>query len=117
MSVRASKLPFKTATVLGLLSAAAIATSALPASAAAKSFVSLVGNSGTEEFTCTVNTHGISVGALHSVDNGCANRVWLHKNLNGSGWGYCISGHTDPGIPTKYDAAQQAQVSSNKAKC
>ncbi len=116
MSVRATRLPFKSATVVGLLSATAIVFSALPASAAT-SFVSLVGNSGTEEFTCTVNTHGISVGALHSVDNGCANRVWLHKNLNGSGWGYCISGHTDPSIPTKYDAAQQAQVVSNKSKC
>lgn len=116
MSVRAIKFPFKSATAVGLLSAAAIVASALPASAAT-SFVSLIGNGGTEEFTCAVTTHGISVAPLRSADNGCANRVWLHKNLNGSGWGYCISGHTDPSIPTKYDAAQQAQVVSNKTKC
>jgi hypothetical protein len=116
VSVRAIKIPFRPATAVGLLSAAAIVAFALPASAATP-FVSLIGNGGTEEFTCLVTAHGINVAPLRSADNGCANRVWLHKNLNGSGWGYCISGHTNPSIPTKYEAAQQAQVVSNKARC
>lgn len=116
MTVRAVKFLYKSATAAGLLSAAAIIASTVPASAAS-SYVTLTGDRGTEEFTCTVGTHGINVNPLYHADNGCANRVWLHQNLNGSGWGFCISGHTDEAIPTKYDNAQQAQVSKNTAKC
>jgi hypothetical protein len=115
MSAHAIKFLSKSTTAAGLLSAAAIIASAVPASAT--SYVTLKGIRGSEEFTCQVATHGINVTPLISADNGCGNRVWLHKNLNGSGWGYCISGHTSVNIPTKYQNPQQAQVSSNKAKC
>ena len=99
----------------GLLSAAAIVASAIPASAAP--FASLIGVRGTEEFTCAVTTHGVNVTPLTSAVNGCGNRIWLHQNLNGSGWGYCISGHTNPPIPTIYDNPAQAQVVANTAHC
>lgn len=116
MTARAIKFLYKSATAASLLSVAAIIASTVPASAAS-SYVTLTGDRGTEEFTCKVTTHGINVGPLYHANNGCGNRVWLHQNLNGSGWGFCISGHSDVSIPTKYETAQQAQVSSNKAKC
>jgi hypothetical protein len=116
MTVRAIKLPFKAAAIVGGLSAAALVASALPAQA--ESVVVLTGFLGrTEQFTCKVTTHGINITPLTSANNGCSNRLWLHQNLNGSGWGYCVSGHKDVSVPTKYDGAQQAQVVSNTAKC
>ena len=115
MSARAIKFLSKSAAAAGLLSAAAIIAPAIPASAA--SYVSLHGFLGTEQFTCAVATHGINIGPVSSAANGCANRVWLHQYLNGSGWAYCIPGHTNPTIPTRYQAAQQALVSANTASC
>jgi hypothetical protein len=116
MTARAIKFLYKSAMAASLLSAAAIIATTVPASAS-PAFVTLTGDRGTEEFTCTVSVHGINAGPLFRADNGCGTRLWLHKNLNGTGWGYCISGHTDVSIPTKYDNPQQAQVTSNKAKC
>jgi hypothetical protein len=115
MSARTIKVLSKATAAAGLLSAAAIIASAVPASASP--YVTLKGIRGSEEFTCKITTHGINVTPLISAANGCGNRVWLHKNLNGSGWGYCISGHANINIPTKYQNPQQAQVSANKAKC
>jgi hypothetical protein len=111
----ATRFLFRSAAVAGILSAAALVASAVPASAAP--FASLTGFGGTEEFTCAVTTHGINVDPLSHADNGCSKRVWLHQFHDGSGWAYCISGNTDPSIPAKFDAPEQAQVVSNTASC
>jgi hypothetical protein len=115
VSVKTTRFLFRSAAAAGILSAAALVASAVPASAAP--FASLTGFGGTEEFTCAVTTHGIRVDPLSFADNGCANRVWLHQFHDGSGWAYCISGHTNPSIPAKYDVAEQAQVVANTAHC
>lgn len=115
MSAHTIRFHFKAAAAAGLFGVAVLTASAIPASAAPE--VSLVGIRGTEQFTCTVQTHGVNVSPLDSANNGCGTRVWLHQNSNGSGWGYCISKHTDPTIPTKYDNPAQAQVTSNTANC
>jgi hypothetical protein len=115
MSVRTIRLHFKSAAAAGLLGVTALLASAIPASAAAEA--SLIGVRGTENFTCTHTTHGVNVDPLTRVDNGCGTRIWLHQNLNGSGWGYCISKHSNPAIPTRYENPQQAQVTSNTANC
>jgi serine/threonine protein kinase, bacterial len=97
------------------------ATSPGPASAtptSASSYVALEGAVGVEKFTtCVSATHSVNVDPLSFVENGCANRVWLHQNANGSGWSYCVSGHTDESIPAKYDNPAQTLVSANTAAC
>src|SRR5713226_3151591 len=112
VSARTNKFLFRSATAAGLLSAAAIIASATPASAA--SSVALTSSLGVhEDFTCAVTTHNVTAVPLSTADNGCANRVWLH----GTGFSYCISGHTHQNVPTKYDNPQTAQVSANTAAC
>jgi len=112
MSARTKKLLFTSAMAAGLLSATAIIASAIPASAAAD--VALTsGLGGHEDFNCTVTSHNVTAVPLSTVNNGCANRVWLH----GTGYSYCISGHTARNIPTAYDNPQTAQVSANTAAC
>jgi hypothetical protein len=116
VSVKATRFLFRSAATAGILSAAALVASAVPASAAP--FASLTGFGGTEEFTCAVTTHGIRVDPLTSANNGCANRLWLHQFHDGSGWAYCISGHAaNQPIPARFHAAEQAQVVSNTAHC
>jgi hypothetical protein len=112
VSARTNKSLFRSATAAGLLSAAAIIASAIPASAA--SDVALTSASGVhEDFTCAVTTHNVTAVPLSTVDNGCANRLWLH----GRGYSHCISGHTNGTVPTAYDDPQTAQVSANTAAC
>jgi len=112
MSARTSKFFFRSATTVGLLSAAAIMAYAIPASAAG--VIALTSGLGVhEDFNCTVTTHNVTAVPLSTVSNGCANRLWLH----GIGYSYCISGHTGQTVPTKYDNPQTAQVSANTAAC
>jgi len=116
VSVKTTRFLFRSAVAAGILSTAALVASAVPASAAP--FVTLTGFGGNEEFTCAVTTHGIRVDPLNTVTNGCANRVWLHQFHDGSGWAYCISGHTgNQSIPARFDAPEQAQVVTNTAQC
>jgi hypothetical protein len=112
VSARTNKFFFRSVTAAGLLSAAAIIASAIPASAAA--YVALTSGLGIHnDFTCAVATHNVTAVPLSTAANGCANRVWLH----GIGFSYCISGHTEQNVPTRYHNPQTAQISANTAPC
>ena len=122
MSARTNKFLFRSATAAGLLSAAAIIASAIPASAAAipasaaslPHYVALISGIGfRNDFACVVDTHNVTAVPLSTAANGCANRVWLH----GIGFSYCISGHTEQNVPTRYHNPQTAQISANTAAC
>src|ERR1039457_5769442 len=115
VSARTNKFLFRSATTAGLLSAAAIIASAIPASAASipasaaslpasaaslPHYVALIRGLGfRNDFACVVATHNVTAVPLSTAANGGATRVWLH----GIGYPYCIPGHTSQAVPTKYD--------------
>jgi len=105
--------------VAGMLSAAALTASALPASAA--SVLWLYGNDGNQEVICTPpGPHGVqelNLVGVAAAQNNCGTRVWLHQFSNGSGWSYCISPNSYTTIPSWADFPAQLLVSSNSAYC
>ncbi len=108
----------KAALAAGLLGAAAITASAIPASGASQ--VLIVGFKGNEAALCGSATHNIrtNIWPLSQVENGCGTRVWLHQNTDGSGWTYCVSPHSVTGfLQGKYQYAGQFYVSTNTANC
>lgn len=109
----------KPAVIVGLVSAAALAASAVPASAASE--VVLKDPATYETLNCTVGSYGIQAGldeyGVTTVDNGCGNRVWLHEFADGSGWAICITGHSDQSIPGEYQFPHNVVISGNTSYC
>ena len=68
-------------------------------------------------FGCSNGSHSLSATTWGSVNNGCGDRVWLHQNSDGSGWGYCISKHHDQPLSGRYRYARNLQVTSNTNNC
>jgi hypothetical protein len=108
----------------GVLSAAALTASVLPASASASASaeVTLYGASDSnQDVICTPpGAHGVEEDILFGVDavrNGCGTRVWLHQFSNGSGWSYCVSPHDYATLPDSAQFPAQLLVSENSAAC
>jgi hypothetical protein len=126
MSLRMKSLA-KLIIAASVLSAAALAVPALPASASiapdallySASINSLAQNSN-YEVSCTPGSHAISeaaVGGVIAAANGCGTRIWIHQNPDGSGWSYCISPYTYTTVPGWAYWPEQILVSANTAGC
>lgn len=120
MSARTKRSLVKYTAAVGVLSAAAVMASTIPASAAGQ--FTIYGASGAHQAViCTEgSSHGteaIPDRGIVAADNSCGTRVWLFENSNGTGWGICVSPGEYINLPGGEQFPLDAWVSYNPAKC
>ena len=119
--MKVKKLAAAAAAAISLLSAAAFAGPATPASAQTHITLEVVQLGGVSfvERICGsgLSNLGLGQGGVINADNGCNGRLWLHRFANGGGASYCINPNTDKGIPAADQATISVTASANTARC
>lgn len=111
---------------IGLTAAApagASASAAAPASASVRAacgpstaWTALLGPNSLGYF-CGVGSTPIYVGPFTVLSIAVPNRIWLHQDKNGGGWGDCFSGQGDRLLAGRDRSPGNIQISANTAPC
>ena len=112
--------------VIGLAAAVpagASASVAAPASASvtaacgpSNASAALLGSASLAYF-CGVGSYPVLVGPFTILSINVPNRIWLHQDRNGGGWGDCFSGTADWVLSGRDRSPGNLQISANTAPC